>query len=235
MAPGTFETVTLNIGRMRPAIGVSMVRMLGAISIMVYCMMASRGSALKWALAARVDAAIPSSRSRGSSMSVPRVLMMKVTCVPVPSSSAGRTDTGMPAVSDFAGSLPSSSRNRRRAPPQIDTTTSFSVQFPAFASALRRFRSNSCVATRRWPPIRPFSTDRGASNGSFMAGSVPPGVSIDAKLRTSCGTDRTCEPTASTSVFITPSMVVGVGAGRSLRTCFSRLGLQKGGRVRLFW
>ena len=53
-----------------------------------------------------------------SARSVPSVAMMKVIALPLPSSSAGRTETGMPAVSDASGRLSRSARKRRSAPPQ---------------------------------------------------------------------------------------------------------------------
>ena len=71
-------------------------------------------------------------------MSVPSVATMKLIALPVPWSSFGRTDTGMPAVSDLAGRLSRSSRKRRSAPPHSASTTSLSVQCAAAESARRR-------------------------------------------------------------------------------------------------
>jgi hypothetical protein len=83
-------------------------------------------------------------------MSVPSVAMMKVMALPVPSSSAGRTDTGMPAVSGLSGRLSRSARKRRSAPPQMASTTSLSVPPAASASVRRRSIVNCCVAKRRF-------------------------------------------------------------------------------------
>jgi hypothetical protein len=56
---------------------------------------------------------------------------MKVMALPPPSSSLGRTETGMPAVSGLSGRASRSCRKRRSAPPHSASTTSLSVQSAA--------------------------------------------------------------------------------------------------------
>ena len=126
-------------------------------------------------------------------MSVPSVEMMKLMALPAPSSSLGRTDTGMPAVSDLPGSALRSSRKRRSAPPQIASTTSLSVQPAAAATARSRSMAKRWVAKRRFSRTRPFSTDMGALNGTTMPSPDPMALlAILPKAVTSCGTVLAC-------------------------------------------
>ena len=57
----------------------------------------------KWFLPATVDRAICVRRWAGSETSVVRVARIMLTALPSPPESAGRTDTGTMAVSDWAG------------------------------------------------------------------------------------------------------------------------------------
>ena len=180
----------LNIGRVRPPMPVSSVTMVGAISSIVYCNIAWRGSSCTCALACLTEALMACSRSVASSMSVPSVATMKLIALPVPSSSCGRTDTGMPAVSVCSGSASRSSRKRRKAPPHSASTTSLSVHCPAVASVRSRCSENCCVAKRRFSRTRPLSTERGDANGSTMPSSgLPMRPTILPKAVTSLGSD----------------------------------------------
>ena len=123
--------------------------MCGAMIAIVYCVSAAGDRPCRCSLAAAVDALIAASRRPGSSQSVASFAQMNVIAVPVSSSSAGRTFTGRPAVSDAGGSAPTPSRNRRSAVLHTASTTSLTVQSVAFATALTSSRSRSCVAKRR--------------------------------------------------------------------------------------
>ncbi len=178
-----------------------------------------------------------SSRSSGSAMSVPSVEMMKLMALPVPSSSLGRTDTGMPAVSDRPGSALRSSRKRRKAPPQIASTTSLSVQPAALATARRRSMAKRCVAKRRFSRTRPFSTDIGALNGTTMPS--PPGamalLAILPKAVMSCGTVFACM-VISCRAPVTAWVTVGIRASAWRAACRARGAApeaQNGGSSRL--
>ena len=188
--PGTLEMVMLNIGLVRPPMPASRVTMVGAISSMVYCSMAWRGRLCTCALACLTLVLMACNRSAASSMSVPNVATMKVMALPVPSSSLGRTDTGMPAVRVWSGRLARASRNCRKAPLQMASTTSFKVQSAAPARVRKRAMGNCCVAKRRFSRTRPFSTDCGASKGRAMPSSgLPMRRNILPKAVNNCGAD----------------------------------------------
>jgi hypothetical protein len=122
-------------------------------------------------------------------MLVPSVATMKLIALPDPSSSLGRTDTGMPVVSDFPGRASFSSRKRRKAPEQSASTTSFNVQSAAVATARMRSSENCCVAKRRFSRTRPLSAERGESKGMARPSSLLPiRLTNLAKAMTSFGT-----------------------------------------------
>ena len=164
---------TLNAGRKRPTAPGMNDSMSGARTSALYCMIALFDMPWSCAFARFVEAMIASSDARGSATLVASDARIAPTALPPPGSSFGRTFTGTIATSGLSGSASCSPRKRRRAAPQIASTTSFTV--PPADAAMRFTRSieTCCVAKRRLREIRWLSTDFGAWSGSARPGAPP--------------------------------------------------------------
>src|SRR5436190_19515876 len=99
------------------------------------------------------------------------------------SPSGGRMEVGTVAISDLSGSCLVRSRYRRRPPPTIASTTSFTVVPKAFLMALTSDRLAIEYATLRWGVMAPLNDVRGAVRG---AGGLT--VSEERRLRTTLNT-----------------------------------------------